>query len=78
MYKNYNEEKKYLGSTLERFKGIIEDTELRLDALPRMYANNPRLLESLLIEFTKRLELMKKTQKKPYFARIDFTSEDLE
>ena len=77
MNKSYIEEKKYLGDTLERFKEIIEDTEFRLDALPRMYGNNPMLLESLLREFTKRLELMKKTQKKPYFARIDFTSDDL-
>lgn len=72
MEKNFEEEKKYLKETLEKFQDIIEDTELRIDALPRMYRDNPLMLSDLMRQFTSRLKLLKKTEKKPYFARIDF------
>lgn len=72
MQKNLHEEKEYLAKTLERFLSIIEDTELRLDALPRMYRDNPTLLANLMKQYNDRLIVLKKTQNKPYFARIDF------
>ena len=72
MNKNFEEEQEYLKETIRRFDEMIEEIGLRLEALPRMYYNNPLLLESLLNTYRNRLELIKKTINKPYFARIDF------
>ena len=72
MYKTLEEEKKYLKVTLEQFKIIISNTESKLNAIPRMYRDNPILLESLLAQYNHRLTMLKRTEKKPYFARIDF------
>ena len=76
MEKNIKEEKEYLKKTIERFLQIIDEEELRLKALPRMYGNDPYLLESLLSQYSAKLETIKKTINKPYFARIDFTSDE--
>ena len=43
MKKTFQEEKKNLEKTLLQFEEIIEDEELRLKALPRMYSNDPVL-----------------------------------
>ena len=74
MYKNLEEEKKYLSQTLNRFQEIISSTEQKLQVLPRIYKDNPALLNSLLFQYHKRLSMLNKTKKKPYFARIDFQS----
>ncbi len=76
MEKNFDEEKKYLEKTVSQFEEIIAEEELRLKALPRMYGHDPILLQSLLSQFKAKLEMLKRTINKPYFARIDFTSED--
>ena len=76
MEKTFQEEKKYLEKTLLQFEEIIEDEELRLKALPRMYNNDPVLLASLLSQYNNKLETLKRCENKPYFARIDFTSNE--
>ena len=76
MEKTFQEEKKYLEKTLLQFEEIIEDEELRLKALPRMYSNDPVLLASLLSQYNTKLEILKRCENKPYFARIDFTSDE--
>lgn len=75
MYKNIEEEKEYLKQTIFRFQEIISDTNLRLKAIPRMHSNNPTLLESLMAQYSRRLEMLQRTEKKPYFARIDFKND---
>lgn len=44
MYKNLEEEKKYLSQTLNRFQEIISSTEQKLQVLPRIY-KEPRIIE---------------------------------
>lgn len=74
--KSFQKEKEYLEETIKRFQEIIDDTELRLDAIPRMYGDNPLLLANLLSQYKKRLDLLKRTKNKPYFARIDFKNNE--
>jgi len=76
MQKNFQEEQEYLKYTLEKFDEIIDETNLRIDALPRMYRENPLLLDSLLKQYNNRLIMLEKTKNKPYFARINFKNED--
>ena len=72
MDKNFEQEKEYLKKTLEKFKDVIKYTGLKIESIPQMYSNNPRLLESLLRQYIQKLEILKVTENKPYFARIDF------
>ena len=76
MQKSFKEEEKYLEDTLEKFEEAIETTELRLEAIPRMHADNPRLMDSLLRQYGNRLEMLKRTENKPYFARINFRNNE--
>lgn len=68
-------EKKNLEDTIDRFQEIIEETNLKINALPRLYSNNPYLLEKLMLQYSNRLELLERTEKKPYFARLDFKND---
>lgn len=65
-------EKLKLEDVLEKYKEVIEDLELRIEFLPGKYRDNPYLLEDFLKMYSNKLELMKKSKEKPYFARIDF------
>lgn len=76
MEKNLQEEKKYLEKTISRFEEILEEEQLRIKALPKMYSNDPILLASLLTQYNNRLESIEKALNKPYFARIDFTNNE--
>lgn len=68
-------EKKNLEDTIERFIEIIEETKLKINALPRIHSSNPFLLEKLMNNYSNRLELLERTRKKPYFARLDFKND---
>lgn len=72
MDKNLDDEKKYLEVALEKFEETIYNTEKRLEAIPRMYSDNPLLMEKLLKQYGDKLAVLKRTQNKPYFARINF------
>lgn len=61
-----------LKNVLEKYQEVIEDLELRIEFLPSKYRDNPLLLASFLEMYSRKLELMKKSKQKPYFARIDF------
>lgn len=65
-------EKKKLREVIQKYKEIAEELGLKIDALPRLYANNPILLSNLTNSYTKKLKLINRTESKPYFARIDF------
>lgn len=72
MDKDFNEEKEYLEKTINKFHEIIDDTKLRLEAIPRIYKTNQALLYKELARYNHRLILLKRTENKPYFARLDF------
>ena len=48
MLKTQEEEQVYLASTLKRYYDLKKITEQKLNDYPKIYKNNPVLLESLL------------------------------
>lgn len=70
--KQLQEEKNKLEYIIEKYRDVMEYYDLRLEAIPKLYRNNPTMLENLLNSYTEKLNLMKKNISKPYFARIDF------
>ena len=73
--KDFDFEKKNLKDTIDRFNEIIDETKLKINALPRVHGNNPYLLEKLMSQYSDRLELLERTERKPFFARIDFKND---
>ncbi len=69
-------EKSKLNEILEKYKELIEYYGLKVKAIPRIYANNPRMLENFLELYTEKLNAMEKNSLKPYFARIDFKRDE--
>lgn len=76
MLDDFQCEKDYLDKTLVRFDEIIDMTKLKMNALPRLHGNNPYLLEKLMSQYSSKLELLKRTAGKPYFARLDFQNDE--
>lgn len=72
----YLSEKKKLKEVLIEYKNIIEDYNQMMESLPRVNHDNPDLMISLMNQYGKKLDLLNKSINKPYFARIDFKSED--
>jgi len=72
MVKTYEEETEYLSGTIKKFNESLRLTDMRLEAIPRMYSDNPRVLYSMLTQYERRKVLLERTKDKPYFARIDF------
>ena len=66
------EENQKLIEIIRKYKEVIQYYHLRLEAIPKLYKNNPKMLENLLNSYAEKLDLMKKNIQKPYFARIDF------
>lgn len=75
MEKNYQEEKEYLEATLCKFNDVISYTQAKLDALPRLYKDDEVLRQELSFQYGNRLVMLRKTENKPYFARINFKDE---
>ena len=76
MLKTQEEERAYLDVTLKRYGELKKVTEQKLNDYPKIYKNNPVLLESLLNQSYHKLIMLNKNINKPYFARIDFKDKD--
>ena len=76
MLKTQEEEQVYLAGTLKRYYELKKITEQKLNDYPKIYKNNPVLLESLLNQSYHKLVMLDRNIPKPYFARIDFKDED--
>lgn len=76
MLKTQEEERAYLDVTLKRYGELKKVTEQKLNDYPKIYKNNPALLESLLNQSYHKLVMLNKNINKPYFARIDFKDKD--
>ena len=64
-------EQKHLYQTIDDYKEVISDTQLKLKNLPTLYPDQERRIaeqERLLHKVNK----LENSLKKPYFARIDF------
>lgn len=69
----FQEESARLSWTKEQYQQAAEDERLMLGALPRLYPNDPNLLNELLLHTHNRIVRLEQSRLKPYFARIDFT-----
>lgn len=69
----FQEESARLSWTKEQYLQAAEDERLMLSALPRLYPNDPNLLNELLLHTHNRIVRLEQSRSKPYFARIDFT-----
>jgi DNA helicase-2/ATP-dependent DNA helicase PcrA len=68
----FQKEKENLKIIIEKYKEAMQDYELRLKAIPRIYINNPIMMQNFTEIYTEKLKLMEKSINKPFFARIDF------
>ena len=69
----FQEESARLSWTKEQYLQAAEDERLMLSALPKLYPNDPNLLNELLLHTHNRIVRLEQSRRKPYFARIDFT-----
>jgi len=67
-------EEKHLQMTKNDIEIVTNEEKERLKSLPRIYASDPRLLGNLMSITATKLNNLKNSFDKPYFARIDFTS----
>jgi DNA helicase II / ATP-dependent DNA helicase PcrA len=74
MNKDFLFEEKHLQITKGDIEIVTKEEQERLKRLPKMYASDPRLLGSLMSITAVKLNNLKNSADKPYFARIDFTS----
>lgn len=68
----FQKEKQNLLNIIQKYKDIMEYYNMRIDAMPRIYMNNPSMLKNSIEMYSEKLRLMEKSIEKPYFARIDF------
>lgn len=75
MDKNFLLETEHLEVTKSEIDIVTQEEKERLKRLPKMYASEPRLLENLMSITATKLHNLYNSSEKPYFARIDFTSD---
>lgn len=69
---DFSEEAEKLQEIIAKFNEVMEYYNLRLDAIPKIYKDNPLMIATFIELYSRKISLMKRTIKKPYFARIDF------
>ncbi|MDD2376785.1 MAG: 3'-5' exonuclease [Clostridia bacterium] len=75
MNKDFLLENEHLQITKSDIEIVTKEEKERLKNLPKMYASDPRLLGNLMSITATKLNNLKNSFDKPYFARIDFTSQ---
>lgn len=70
--KKWEKEKANLQDVIQKYKEIMEYYDLKLEALPKIYKNNPYMLSNFMEMYMQKLRLMEKSIGKPYFARLNF------
>ena len=66
----FQEESARLSWTKEQYLQAAEDERLMLSALPRLYPNDPNLLNELLLHTHNRIVRLEQSRRKPYFAAL--------
>ena len=69
---DFEAEEENLKEILEKYKQVIKYYNLRLEAIPNIYKKDMVMLENMLIMYSQKLNMMQKSVKKLYFARLDF------
>ena len=70
------EELKNLKYTLEKYNEVIEDSNLKLKNLRELYKNNYEAMLEEKFKLENSIKSIEKARKTPYFARIDFKSNE--
>ena len=68
----FKKEKENLQSIIEKYREIMQYYNLRLEAIPRIYMNNPTMIKNSIEMYSEKIRLMEKSINKPYFASLDF------
>ena len=71
------EEQLKLDEVVEEFEKLIEENHLRQDVVKKNYGHDIDTMVSNLNKLESREKILKINIEKPYFARIDFVSDDL-
>ena len=71
------EEQLKLDEVVEEFEKLIEENHLRQDVVKKNYGHDIDTMVSNLNKLESREKILKMNIEKPYFARIDFVSDDL-
>ncbi|NLM63446.1 MAG: AAA family ATPase [Mollicutes bacterium] len=74
--KIFKVEEAKLKEVIEKYQEAIEECELKIKSLPKNYRDNPNLLAELMHLNRTKLEVLKRSISKPYFARIDFKGDN--
>lgn len=69
---DFQKEEENLKQIIKKYNEIMEYYDLRIEAIPKIYKNNPIMIENFIEMYSEKLRLMEKSIKKPYFARLDF------
>ncbi len=76
MNKELELENKHLKNVIKQYEEILQEDELRLEALPMRYGDDPFLLDAIMWQYEHKIYIMKNSIEKPYFARIDFKEDN--
>ena len=68
------EELDYLSYTLKKYNEVIEDSQLKLSNLKKLYPNNYDVMMEEKYKLEREINSIEKAKITPYFARIDFES----
>ena len=68
----FQKEKENLKNIIAEYEDVMEYYNQRIDAIPRIYMNNPTMIKNSIEMYSEKLKLMEKSVDKPYFARLDF------
>lgn len=71
----FQKERENLKNIIEKYEEVMEYYNLRIDAIPRIYMNNPTMIKNSIEMYSEKLRLMEKSVDKPYFARLDFAGD---
>ena len=69
-------EKEKAQSVISELHHVYEDVELMINSLKRRNVMDPIVYNNLLNQYENKLKVLENGFQKPYFARIDFTSDD--
>lgn len=62
---DFQKEEENLKQIIKKYNEIMEYYDLRIEAIPKIYKNNPIMIENFIEMYSQKLRLMEKSIKKP-------------
>ena len=72
----FEKENEALQNIIKKYEDIMEYYNLRIEAIPKLYKDNPSMIENSILMYAEKLRMMEKSIDKPYFARLDFAIDE--